>query len=164
MRSRLWRASSYSDWLGSSCFHQEWWLTRKRAPILRRAQDCSSKSGALGFRIPSSMSWLLAPPMVKKEYPCRSKICPRIRWITWGRMRWIFPPFHSSTGYFPSRSKFSWLPLTNSVVNGRFSSRSRLRASFLPPSHTPPKSPLCLIRYNGDYTVKNIMPKPFILH
>ena len=33
-----------------------------------------SKSGASGSRIPSSMSWLFAPPMVKKRLPSSSKI------------------------------------------------------------------------------------------
>ena len=41
-----------------------------------------SKSGASGSRIPSSMSWLFAPPMVKKRQPSSSKIWPRIRCST----------------------------------------------------------------------------------
>lgn len=41
-----------------------------------------SKSGASGSRIPSSISWLFAPPMVKKRLPSSSKIWPRIRCST----------------------------------------------------------------------------------
>ena len=45
---------------------QEWPLTWNRAPIPRGIQYCSTKFGPSYFKMPPSISWLSAPPTVKK--------------------------------------------------------------------------------------------------
>lgn len=57
---------------------QETPFTRNIFRVRRLNQYSHSKLGDAGSRMPSWMSWEAAPPMVKKDVPSISKICPRI--------------------------------------------------------------------------------------
>ncbi len=91
----------------TSSFHQDRWLIRYITPLASNCLRFFLTRGSSSSRMPSWMSWLLAPPMVKNRFLYRLNICPRSSRITEGRIRLMFPPLHSSRGYFRSASQFS---------------------------------------------------------
>ena len=98
-------ASAYSSSEGNSSLHQDRWSMRNRVCSFRfNVRYFRSKLGSSRLRMPSSMSWEAAPPIVKKVRPASSNTCPRIRWSTWGRMGCTLPPCQFSIGYFTRAS------------------------------------------------------------
>ena len=114
------------------------------ARIRRSSQYRCSKSGSLGSRMPSRISWEDAPPIVNQVRPPKVNTCPRIRWRIFSLTSCTRPPCHSFSGRTFSRSKLSWFPSTNRVVKGLPDSQSSQYQSFGPPSHSPPKSPVMM--------------------
>ena len=98
-------ANGFTTMGHNSSLHQDRCSMRNRVcSFCFNVRYFRSKPGSSRLRMPSSMSWEAAPPIVKKVRPASSNTCPRIRWSTWGRMGRTLPPCQFSIGYFTRAS------------------------------------------------------------